>query len=95
MVLFWNILRLKFIEVGNLYYVQLSVIQMLNHVLFVMLKSLDTVAFGNSLSLVIIYRYAFITARNVLDLVEHSLIQSLPFFLPLCFITIGQNYRPP
>jgi len=56
MFLFWNNLGLKFIEIGHLYYVQLSVIQMMNHVLYVTLKSLDLGAVGNSLSVVIISR---------------------------------------
>jgi hypothetical protein len=51
MVLFRKKLGSKFLKIGHLYYVQLSVIQMLNPVLMATLKSLKAVAFGNSLSL--------------------------------------------
>ena len=50
MVLFRKKLGTKFLEIGHLYYVQLSVIQMLNPVLMATLKFLHAVAFGNSFS---------------------------------------------
>jgi hypothetical protein len=69
MALFKKKLGSKFLGIRHLCRVQLSVTQVLNPVLLVTLKSLNELAFGNSLSVVIISRSACITACTILDLV--------------------------